>query len=220
MNPSPKTALSFVDKSLTAYCEASTSDEPPVCQMLREAAQGHPKAHWISGPLVGTLLKTLVSITQAKRVLDIGTFLGYSAAYMASARSDCEIISLECNAEFAARATTLIAAHPIEKQIQIKTVSAEKWLSANPNEQFDLIFFDSDRTELMSLFDPLLNAVKDGGVLVMDNACLRGTVLSPQRSWEHATVAFNAAIQRDPSLIANLLPVRDGILIVYKLPRR
>lgn len=216
--PAAKTALSFVDDALTVYCESSTSDEPPLCRLIREQTQMHPKAHWICGPIVGTLLATLVRLQRAKLILEIGTFHGYSAAYMASANPELKIISLERDTDLATKARTFIANSPFHFQIQIENAEAESWLCSHPEVNFELIFFDSDKSELMRLHRPLLNALRPGGILVMDNACLRGKVLTPQRPWDHETRAFTSALKQDPQFLTTLLPIRDGILLAYKLP--
>jgi caffeoyl-CoA O-methyltransferase len=218
MNTPPKTSLSFVDGELTLYCEATTSNEPLICRQIREAAHLHPKAHWISGPLVGTLLQTLVSVSQAKRVLDIGTFLGYSAAYMASGNPEVRVISLERDAEFAKKAKALLDVSEVGSRITIQQAEAHAWLSVQPESEFDLIFFDSNRSDLMLLYPHLVRSLRPGAVLIMDNACLRRKVLTPSRPWEHDTAAFNAAIQRDPAFVTTLLPVRDGVLLAHKRP--
>lgn len=219
MDPVPKTTLSFVDNLLTAYCESSTTDEPPICRTIREEAESHAKAHWISGPLVGALLQLLISIRQSKRILDIGTFLGYSAAYMAAAHAEAMVTSLERDPELAFRAKSIISLSPLSGRVHVENIDAETWFETNPGVAFDFIFFDSDRTHLLHLQDRLLNAVKAGGVLVMDNACLRRKVLTPDRPWELETAGFNRALQQNKSFLTVLLPIRDGVLIAYKRPK-
>jgi caffeoyl-CoA O-methyltransferase len=216
----PKTVISLVDEELTLYCEASTSEEPPICRTIREYSHTHPKTHWISGPLVGTLLQSFVSIMHARRVLDIGTFFGYSAAYMASGNSDVCVVSIEADAALAAEAQSLLSQSSLSERVTIHNITATEWLAANPCEQFDVVFFDSNRENLMQVYPLLLNTVKIGGVLVMDNACLRGRVLRPLKPWEVDTVLFNQSIQRDPRFLTSLLPVRDGILIAHRLGAR
>lgn len=217
MSVRPRTALSLVDEELTLYCEASTSDEPSICRQLREAALTHPSAHWTSGPLVGTLLRTLVSAMQAQRVLDIGTFFGYSAAYMASANGYVTVLSLERDPQMADRARALVAPSVVGGRISIETSDAFDWLSSHSQSEFDLIFFDSNRTDVMRAYSLLARALRPGGILVMDNACLRRAVLAPTRPWESATAEFNAAIQRDSAFVTTLLPIRDGVLLAHKL---
>lgn len=217
--PLVKTLVSFVDKDLTAYCEEVTSDEPPLCRIIREHARDHLKTHWTSGPLIGTFLEVLVSLVKARRVLEVGTFFGYSAVYMATGRPDVEVVSLEINSGLASQAQQLIRDSPLANRVFVENVDVHTWFRANPEQEFDVIFFDSNRDDLMRLYDPLLRAVKVGGVLVMDNACLRRKVLEPKRPWEFETVAFNASIQRERSFITTLLPVRDGILLAHRITK-
>jgi caffeoyl-CoA O-methyltransferase len=215
----PKTALSFVTDQLTVYCESLTSDEPLICRKIREQAQTHVKSHWTSGPLVGTLLKMLVSLMRANRVLDIGTFHGYSAAYMATAHPNVKVVSLERDQEMALKAKSLISDSSVATQIQIKNAEAWTWLSMQIQSEldFDLIFFDADKSDLMRIRASLLNALKPGGILIMDNACVRGTVLSPTKLWERETAAFNLKMKENRSFLTTLLPIRDGVLLAYKL---
>lgn len=216
-NQFPKTAVSLVDDLLTVYCENSTSEEPLICQKIRHEAMKHPKAHWISGPIVGTFLELLVSLTNSTRVLDVGTFLGYSAAYMASARPDVKVTSLEQDPTLAAQAQALLATSKLATQIDVIVTEALRWLLATDHPAFDLIFFDSGRRNVMALYEPLIWLLKKGGILVMDNACLKRRVLSPKHPWEGETISFNARISQDPMLLATLLPIRDGVLLAQKL---
>ncbi len=203
---------------MTAYCERSTTDEPTLCRAVREYATKHPQGHWTSGPIVGTFLEMLVSLSQARRVLDIGTFFGYSAIYMASANPQTHVLSLEADEAQVQEARGLIAASPLAARIQIEHTDALGWFQANAVQKFDLIFFDSARRRVMQLYEPMLNAVAPGGVLVMDNACVRRGVLAPVRNKDFATLAFNQRLQQEKGFLTTLLPIRDGILLAHRLP--
>src|SRR5262245_46158654 len=89
----------LVSKDLSDYCDSVTSNEPPVCRRIRERAKQHPRGHWTTGPHIATLLKLLVSMSGARRILELGTFYGYSAAYMASAHPSVHVTTLEFNAD-------------------------------------------------------------------------------------------------------------------------
>jgi caffeoyl-CoA O-methyltransferase len=219
MTESAKTKVSLVDDQLTAYCESATTNEPEICRFIRESAALEPKAHWIAGPIVGTLLQICVAVVNAKRVLDIGTYLGYSAAYMATAHCRPKVVSLERDAEFASRARRLLDRDPVGSQIHIVNCTEQDWIKAHRSEKFDVVFFDSNRTNLMKGYTELTSIVKEGGLLVMDNACLHRKVLNPNRPWEEDTIQFNSRIQKDESFLTTLLPVRDGVLISYRPPR-
>jgi predicted O-methyltransferase YrrM len=217
MTPTCKTALNLIDTDLALLCEATTTAEPEICRSIRRGAKAHPKAHWISGPLVGTMLQIFVSSIRAKSILDVGTFLGYSAAYLASGSRNARVASLESNGEYAQQAVSLLASSMLAKQITVHNVALENWLSEHPTSRYDVIFFDATRNALMAVYEQLVAAVNPGGLLIMDNAVLRRGVLRPERPFEKETATFNATIQRDRSFLTTLLPVRDGLLIAHKL---
>lgn len=208
----------LIDTDLADYCDSVTSDEPPVCRRIRERAKQHPRGHWTTGPHVATLLKLLVSTSGVRRILELGTFYGYSAAYMASAHPDVHVTTLEFDPGNAREARSLLANSPLAARIEVVNTNAGDWFRTHPHEQFDFVFFDATRRFLMHLYEPLVHAVRPGGMLVMDNSFANRGVLSPQAPREIATVEFNARIKREPGFVTTLLPIRDGILIAHRLP--
>jgi caffeoyl-CoA O-methyltransferase len=208
----------LVEPELADYCDRTTSDEPEVCRRIRERAKQHPRGHWTTGPHIATLLKQLVSISGTRRILEVGTFLGYSAAYMASAHPGVHVTTVEFDADNAQEARGLLANSPVASQVEVVHTSAGDWFRAHPHEQFDFVFFDALRRFLMQLYEPLIHAVRPGGVLVMDNSFVNRGVLSPQAPHEIATVEFNARIKKEPGFLTTLLPIRDGILVAHRLP--
>jgi caffeoyl-CoA O-methyltransferase len=215
----PKPWRDLVDEKLSIYCDSVTSDEPPVCRRIREDTRKHPRSHWTTGPHIGTFLKLLVASTGARRVLELGTFHGYSAAIMASAHPGVEVITVEADPAHAQEARRLIANSRVASRIHVVQTDALAWFQANPRETFDMIFFDSFRSHLMELYDPLLRAVRPGGLLVMDNSFANQGVLDPKQPREIQTVAFNARLKHEPGFITTLLPIRDGILLAHRIGR-
>jgi len=207
----------LVEKQLSDYCDSVTSNEPPVCRRIRERAKQHPRGHWTTGPHIATLLKLLVAMSGARRVLELGTFFGYSAAYMASAHPDVHVTTLEFNADNAREARALLANSRVASRVDVVQTDAATWLRAHPREEFDLVFFDATRRFLMEIYEPLLRTVRPGGVLVMDNSFVNGGVLSPSAPREIATVEFNARLKQEPGFLTTLLPVRDGILVAHRM---
>jgi predicted O-methyltransferase YrrM len=209
------TALSLIDNSVTEYCEACSGTEPEICIRVRKAAESHPKAHWISGPLVGSLLQILIKMLRAKHILDIGTFFGYSAAYMAVTARDVLVTTVDINIEHSNRAAEILSQDPVGEQITFVTDKIENWLLQNSNS-FDMIFFDSDKHEVDRLYAPLIRILNPGGVLVLDNALGRKKVIEPVSQWQVSTDRFNRQAAMDESVLSTLLPVRDGLLLVLK----
>jgi caffeoyl-CoA O-methyltransferase len=206
------------DQQLSDYCDSVTSNEPPVCRRIRERAKQHPRGHWTTGPHVATLLKLLVSMSGARRVLEFGTFFGYSAAYMASAHPEVQVTTIEFNADNAREARALLANSRVESRINIVQTDAGTWLKAHPREEFDLVFFDATRRFLMEIYEPLLLAVRPGGILVMDNSLANGGAMAPSNPREIATAEFNARLKQEPGFVTTLLPIRDGVLISRRTP--
>lgn len=208
--------FSLSPDNITEYCESVTSCEPEVCRVIREHARNHPKRHWTTGPLVGTFLQITAVAISAKRTLDLGTFFGYSSAYLASATEKNQVTTIDASKENSQTARSLISNYPIAKQIDFIVADAGEWIAKYDEALFDLIFFDSNRNDVDKMLPKLLNMLRVGGVLLMDNACLQGKVLAPKRNWEISTNVVNHFLSSTPNMITTVVPVRDGLVYSIK----
>jgi len=168
------------------------------------------------GPIEGALLRLLVRLTAAKRVLEIGMFTGYSALAMAEALpEDGQLITCDVNPETTAIAKRYFVASPHADKIEIKLGPAKETLKALKGP-FDLCFIDADKESYSDYYDRAIDLVRQGGLIVLDNMLRGGGVLSPKDHDARAVAALNDRIQKDQRVENVLLPVRDGVMLAYR----
>jgi predicted O-methyltransferase YrrM len=176
-------------------------------------------------PDTGALLHALVRLTGARRVLEIGTAIGYSTLWMATALPpDGQLISLERDAGRAARARAHAAAAGVDERVHVMVGDASRFLHkvAGP---FDLIFQDGDKPGYLTALDRLWELLRPGGVLACDNVLWSGAVVpgmmpTQERSAEDtdALSTFNQQLSADTRFQTVWIPVGDGLSISTKVP--
>jgi len=168
------------------------------------------------GPLEGALLRLLVRLTAAKRVLEIGMFTGYSALAMAEALpDDGQLITCDVNPETTEIARRYFASSPHGHKIEIKLGPAKETLKSLKGP-FDLCFIDADKQGYSEYYDCCFDLVRRGGLIVLDNMLQSGRVLCPADQASRVIAALNDRIQRDERVENILLPIRDGIMLAYR----
>ncbi len=212
---------SIIPKALDDYCAAHTS--PPsalLAELETWTRRERNDAQMLTGHVEGALLAWLVRLTGARRVLEIGTFTGYSALAMAEALpADGELVTCDNNAARADIAQSFFNRSPHGKKIQLRHGPALETLAAMPAaETFDLAFLDADKENYSNYYEVILPRLKPGGLLVADNVLWSGRVLKPESPADRAIVAFNERVRADARVEKLMLPVRDGILLVRKKP--
>ncbi len=175
-------------------------------------------------PASARLLRSLVIATGARRVLEIGTCIGYSAIWMAEALpADGMLVTLESDAGRAAIARSNIERAGLSGRISVIVGDANRYLHkiAGP---FDLVFQDSDKQRYESMLDRLVGLLRPGGVLATDNVLWNGEVVegyvSPPQRDEADTAAlrrYNERLAADQRLLTTFLPVGDGVALSVKL---
>ena len=213
----------LIPEPVARYLDALHAQVDPVlAEVEREGrAQGLPLVHAASG----RVLRSLAVATGARRVLEIGTAIGYSALWMAPALpEDGLLITLEVDAARAATARANFARANIADRISVIVGDASRYLHkvAGP---FDLVFQDGAKALYEPLLDRLVDLLSPRGVLVSDNVLwsgevVEGFVAEPQRSPADARAlrAYNERLARDPRLLTTFLPVGDGLAVSVKLP--
>jgi len=188
------------------------------------AREGRSEGLPIVFPDTGALLHALTRLTGARRVLEIGTAIGYSTLWMATAlTTDGLLISLERDASRAARAREHVKAAGLDAQVNVMIGDATRFLHkiAGP---FDLIFQDGDKGGYLTMLDPLHGLLRVGGVLVTDNVLWSGAVVPGMTPLQERTAADTAAIaaynrrlRDDPRFFTTWLPIGDGVSISTKV---
>jgi predicted O-methyltransferase YrrM len=212
----------LVDPAVVGYLAGlSRLPHPQLDVVAREGrAEGLP----IVFPETGAVLHALVRLTGATRVLEIGTAIGYSTLWMATAMpADGQLISLERHADRAARARAHAAATGVGDRVHVMNGDATRFLHkiAGP---FDLIFQDGDKPGYLTLLDRLEELLRPGGALVADNVLWSGAVVPGMTPSETkrpedtaALAAYNARLSEDPRFHTVWLPVGDGLAISTKV---
>jgi caffeoyl-CoA O-methyltransferase len=168
------------------------------------------------GPLEGALLRLLVRLTAARRVLEIGMFTGYSALAMAEALpEDGQLITCDVNPETTEIARRYFASSPHGHKIEIRLGPAKETLKSLKGP-FDLCFIDADKQSYGDYYGVCVDLVRRGGLIVLDNMLQGGRVLNPTDQASRVIAALNERIQRDERVENVLLPIRDGIMLAYR----
>ena len=215
-NPSVK---AIVPPKIEEYCLRHTSARDKLLRELEKYTQRHcADSQMLIGPHEGALLAMLVRLSGARRVLEIGTFTGYSALCMAEVLSaDGELITCEIRPEHADIARSFFDRSPQGHKIKIRLGPALETLAGLPaSASFDFVFIDADKENYVNYYEAVLPRLRSGGVIAADNVLWSGRVLAPKKKTDRAVVAFNKYVRRDPRVECVMLPVRDGVSLIRK----
>ena len=210
----------IVDPDIERY--ASEHSTPERRELQAVAAETHEKfggrAGMLTGHLEGAFIRSLVAISGARRVLEIGTFTGYSAMAMASALPpDGELVTLDVSLEHVEVARRHIEAGPWADRINVLVGPALDSLSTLDGP-FDLVFIDADKTNYRNYFEAVLPKLSDRGVIAIDNVLWSGRVLDASDTSDdtRAIVALNDFIAHDDRVECVMLTVRDGVSLIRR----
>ncbi|MFC2974494.1 O-methyltransferase [Azotobacter bryophylli] len=212
-----------LDDSLYRYLLEVSLRETPLLRRLREETARLPNANWQIAPEQGQFMALLVRIAGARRVLEIGTYTGYSALCMAAALpEDGELLSLDISAEYTDIARRYWQEAGLGARIALRLAPALESLQALEREgqggRFDLVFVDADKTGYPAYLEHALRLLRPGGLVLFDNTLWGGRVLeaAPESPDTRAVQALNRALRDDPRIELSLLPLGDGLSICRK----
>lgn len=209
----------IVPEALEHYCAAHTTAAEPLLDELAAYTRTHCRhPQMLTGPVEGRLLRLLVQAIGARRVFEIGTFTGYSALSMAAGLTgDGELLTCEIDAEHARIAQSFFDRSDYGGRIRLQPGAALDTIAKLPaGERFDFVFIDADKENYVGYYEAVLPRLRAGGLLAADNTLWSGKVLAPRDGTDHAIVAFNAHVARDPRVEHVLLSVRDGVMLIRK----
>ena len=212
---------SCVNEAFNEYADAHSSDEPLILQELfRETYLKMLNPRMISGKQQSHLLRFICRMKKPQRVLEIGTFSGYSAISMAMELPENGILfTIETNEEHQDIIEKYIRKAKLESKINLIIGDA---LNVIPslNEKWELVFMDGDKSEYDRYYDLIIDALNPGGIVLVDNVLWSGKVLIPSDVLHDESTrlidAFNKRIAQDDRVEVMLLPLRDGILLIQK----
>ena len=235
----------MIKNELSEYAEAHTSAESPLLTALsRETHLNQVYPRMLAGNLQGTFLRMVAAMVRPKRILEIGTFTGYSAINLAmgapappptpplqgrgegeghlnQGRGEGEglLHTIEVNPELEEIIRRYIHEAGLDDRIILHIGDAMQ-IIPTLKEQWDLIYIDADKPNYLNYYKMLFDHLRPGGFFLADNALWGGKVLQPKKKHDKDTLGideFNDFVQNDNRVENVLLPVRDGIMIVRKL---
>jgi len=205
---------------LTDYAEAHSS--PPEELLVRLFEETHEKLaapQMLTGAIEGRFLELLVWASKARRVLEIGTYSGYSALSMAAALpDDGELVTCDVWEEANEMARRYAAESPHGHKIDFRLGPALETIAALEGE-FDFVFIDADKTNYDNYLEAVLPLLAERGLIAIDNTLWSGRVIEGSGDGSAETKALRALNEKlaaDPRLVAVQLPVRDGVTLVRR----
>jgi len=202
-----------LEKYISDHSEKTGSNE----QSLRnETLDLGPSSGMMSGDSVGNFLKLIIKINNCKRILEIGTFTGYSALMMATALPDeGRLITCDVNKKTSEIAKRHWATSPHGSKIELHFGPASETINKLEGE-FDLIFIDADKNNYSNYFELCKNRLSKNGLIIADNVLWSGKVLNPEDAQAKSIDAFNKLVNDDREFWNTIVPIRDGLMIIKK----
>lgn len=180
--------------------------------------ESHPHANMLSGHVQGQFLSMISKLMQPVRILEIGTFVGYSGICLAQGLADGGILhTIELRDEDAATAAANFERAGVASKIVLHKGIA---LDIIPflNEQWDIVFIDADKVNYSAYYSLVLPSVRSGGLIIADNVFFHGQVLGQDITGKNpiAIHAFNEMIKDDQSVEKVMVTLRDGLFLIRK----
>jgi len=210
----------LISEALQQYAERHTTPEAPVlAELNRETNMKTDLPVMLSGHLQGAALKMISLMIRPRRILEIGTFTGYSAICLAQGLTeDGHLHTIDINEELEEMSAAHFRKAGVDHKITQHTGDAAT-IIPGIGEQFDLVFIDADKPGYARYYDLVFDKVRPGGFILADNVLYDGEVILPEAEQSKnakAIRAFNEKINADPRVEHVLLPVRDGIMLIRK----
>ena len=178
--------------------------------------------HMCSGHLQGRLIKMLTRMIKPRHVLELGTFSGYSALCLAEGLADdeCRVDTIEINDEQEDFIREHLALSPYSKRVHLHIGDARD-IVPQLNVRYDLVFIDANKRQYVEYYDLVMDYLNDDGFIIADNTLWAGKVVDPKAQCEAQTkgiLDFNERVKQDMRVEKVILPLRDGLTLIHKLP--
>ena len=202
-----------------AYAQNHSSALSPLLQQILDyTLEHHPHAHMISGHVQGQFLQLFSKALKPHRILEIGTFTGFSGLCLAEGLpQDGHLFTLELREADANTALGFFKQSKWAGQITCLVGDATESIAAL-NETWDLVFIDADKPNYINYYEQVMTRVKSGGYILADNVLFHGEVLAENITGKNAKAiaAFNAHVKADNRVEHSLLTIRDGLMLIRK----
>lgn len=211
--------MEIVDPTAQAYAERYSSRLSDLLQEIATyTAANHPEAHMLSGPLQGKLLEMISTLLRPKRILEVGTFMGYSALCLAAGLAEGgKLHTIELRDADADKAEGYFRRAKWDDRIILHRGNA---LAIIPvlDEVWDIVFIDADKPGYVDYYKLVLPKLRSGGLIIADNVLFHGQVLEENVTGKNALAiqAFNEMVAGDERVEKVMLTVRDGLFFIRK----
>ncbi|MBE9008758.1 class I SAM-dependent methyltransferase [Pseudanabaenaceae cyanobacterium LEGE 13415] len=211
-----------VDESLYRYILSNSQPESDILAQLREETARMPQARMQISPDQGQFMAMLIRLMQAKKALEVGVFTGYSSLSVAMALPpDGKLIACDVSEEYSAIARRYWDLAGVTNKIDLRIAPAIDTLDELLKDQsgtFDFAFIDADKGNYANYYDRIIQLVRSGGLIAIDNVLWGGRVADET---DHDKItntirAFNTKVAQDDRVIVNLLPIADGLTLAFK----
>lgn len=209
---------------LHAYLLRVSLREPEVLRALREETASHPKARMQISPEQGQLMGLLARAVGALSAIEVGVFTGYSSIAVALALpEDGRLVACDHSEEVTAVARRYWREAGVEHKIDLRLAPAldtlDRLIADGRAGEFDFAFIDADKEAYQDYFERLLQLVRPGGLITVDNVLWSGRVIDPDYDDDPDTIAirhFNERLREDPRVEISMVPIGDGLTIARK----
>jgi predicted O-methyltransferase YrrM len=210
--------MDIIAANAEAYAREHTSPMSALLEELeRYTLTSTASPSMLTGRVEGKFLQFAVQLSDARNILDIGTFTGYSALAMAEALPpDGHVQTIEHNPDHARIAQNFFNRSPCRNKITLHLGEALQILKTLPDTETDLIFIDADKQGYSSYYRESMRLLRNGGLIVADNALWYGGVFEPKDDESRAMADFNELVMADGQAEKVLLTIRDGIYLIRK----
>lgn len=213
--------MDFLPEDISTYVEEHTREESELLARInRDTHAKVLKPRMLSGHLQGRVLAMFSQMIRPRRILEIGTYTGYSALCFAEGLADDgEIHTIDVNEELEDRVRSYFEQTPFTDKIHFHIGNALE-IIPTLDESWDLVFIDADKENYLRYYELVLDRIRPGGFIIADNVLWSGKVLKDRDSLDLDTrtlVEYNERVQNDKRVENLLLPVRDGLMICRKL---
>lgn len=211
-----------IAEEIEAYALDHSDAEPPLLARLnRDAHVKLLRPRMIAGHLQGRALKMCCRMMRPKRLLEIGTYTGYATFCLAEGTDpDAEIHTVEINDEMEPFFRTYWQEHPDRMKIHPHWDDIRRVLPQLGPEPFDLVYIDADKRDYCAYYDLVFPLVRPGGLILADNTLWSGKVVKEDAAHTDTQtsgiMAFNELIRNDNRVEKVLLPLRDGLTVIWK----
>ncbi len=212
--------MDLINPQVESYAEQFSTPEDPLLKEISDfTRQHHSQPHMLSGHLQGKLLEMVSWMIRPRRILEIGTFTGYSALCLAKGlTTDGELHTIELREDDATKAQQFFNASLHGARIISHTGNALQVIPAL-NESWDLVFIDADKVSYREYFNLIMPKVRQNGFILADNIFFHGQVLEKDTKNKSAKAiqSFNEFIREREDIDKMVLTLRDGLYLIRKL---